>query len=222
MGVVIVGAGPAGAALALLLARNGVDVTLLERETNFERVFRGEGLMPSGVDALLQMGLGGMLTSLPSRLLESWDLFVEGREIMRVPEPYEELGERAMRIIPQAQFLERIVEEASKHSSFNFVRGAKVRDLLIKDDQVAGVVLRTGEGDREIRAELVVGCDGRGSLNRTRGGLEPKLLPGQYDVLWFKMPAPERLREHRRMMMYASNAAMGASYTSWDARSSTP
>ena len=61
MGVVIVGAGPAGVATALLLARNDIDVTLVERETAFDRVFRGEGLMPSGIDALFEMGLGDML-----------------------------------------------------------------------------------------------------------------------------------------------------------------
>ncbi len=57
MRIVIVGSGPAGAALSLLLARNGLDVLLLERETDPERVFRGEGLMPMGLDALHQMGL---------------------------------------------------------------------------------------------------------------------------------------------------------------------
>ena len=56
--VVIVGAGPAGAALAYLLARRGVEVALLERHRDFERTFRGDGLQPSGVDAFDQMGLG--------------------------------------------------------------------------------------------------------------------------------------------------------------------
>ena len=72
MHVAVVGAGPAGATLSLLLARSGTRVTLLERESNFDRVFRGEGLMPSGVDALHQMGLGGLLDALPFRILESW------------------------------------------------------------------------------------------------------------------------------------------------------
>jgi hypothetical protein len=57
--VLVVGAGPAGATTALLLARYGIDVTLVERETSFERVFRSEGLMPLGIDALFQMGLWG-------------------------------------------------------------------------------------------------------------------------------------------------------------------
>ena len=65
--VLIAGAGPAGAATAYLLASRGIDVTLVERETDFDRVFRGEGLMPSGVDALYQMGLDSALDDLPFR-----------------------------------------------------------------------------------------------------------------------------------------------------------
>ena len=65
--VLVVGAGPAGAATALLLACAGVCVTLVERETSFERVFRGEGLMPLGIDALFEMGLGEALGAIPGR-----------------------------------------------------------------------------------------------------------------------------------------------------------
>ncbi len=71
--VLIVGAGPAGAALAFLLASRGLRVTLAERETKFARVFRGEALMPLGVDALYQMGLGKALSQLPARNVESWE-----------------------------------------------------------------------------------------------------------------------------------------------------
>lgn len=67
MKVLVVGAGPAGTATALLLARSGVDVTLVERETSFERVFRSEGLVPLGSDTLFEMGLGGVLESIPGR-----------------------------------------------------------------------------------------------------------------------------------------------------------
>ena len=138
MGVVIVGAGPAGVATALLLARNDIDVTLVERETAFDRVFRGEGLMPSGIDALFEMGLGDTLASLPFRKLESWDIYLDGREIFVVREPLEELGDRAVRVIPQPLFLARLVEEASKHPSFRFEPGTTVRGLLREGDRVTG------------------------------------------------------------------------------------
>jgi 2-polyprenyl-6-methoxyphenol hydroxylase-like FAD-dependent oxidoreductase len=56
--IVIAGAGPAGLTLAYLLARRGVGVTVLETHHDFARVFRGEGLQRSGIDAFRQMGLG--------------------------------------------------------------------------------------------------------------------------------------------------------------------
>ena len=86
MKVLVVGAGPAGAAVALLLARCGVDVRLVERERSFERVFRGEGLMPLGIDALFEMRLGGALEAVPTRTVESWDIWIDGEEVFVIPE----------------------------------------------------------------------------------------------------------------------------------------
>lgn len=65
--VLVVGAGPAGAATALLSARCGLGVTLVERKMSFERVFRSEGFVPLGSDTLFEMGLGGVLESIPGR-----------------------------------------------------------------------------------------------------------------------------------------------------------
>lgn len=216
--VVIVGGGPAGATLSLLLAQCGIRVTLIEREPDFDRVFRGEGLMPSGVDALREMGLHGLLNELPTRKLESWDLHIDGTPIMSVEEPLEELGDRAMRIIPQAAFLDAIVARAKAHPNFSFLDGTAAHDLLIENDRVAGVHVRSDAGDAVLRADLVVGCDGRGSLMRTRAGLTLKLLREHYDIFWFKLPAPERLRDRCSMLLLASRLGMGACYTSWDGR----
>ena len=82
--VVIVGAGPAGAALAYLLARRGVPVALLERHPDFERTFRGDGLQPSGIDAFDQMGLGGRLRQLPQAIIKTIDLYQRGRRRARI------------------------------------------------------------------------------------------------------------------------------------------
>ncbi len=113
MKVLVAGAGPAGAATALLLARCGVEIRLVERERSFERVFRGEGLMPLGIDALIEMGLGGVLEAVPGRRVDSWDIWIDGEEVFVIPEPVEELGERAMRVVSQPALLEKLVEEAS-------------------------------------------------------------------------------------------------------------
>ena len=220
MKVLVVGAGPAGAATALLLARCGIDVALVERETSFERVFRGEGLMPLGMDALFQMGLDGVLRSVPHRLVRSWDIWIDGEESFVVPEPVEELGERAMRVVSQPALLQRMIEEAHRHPSFAFKRGTRVQDL-IRDPagRVVGAHLESGNGSQEERADLVVGCDGRGSLVRTRADLALRLLPEQYDVLWYKLPAPERLRERCSIMIaVAAKRHPAICYTSWDGR----
>lgn len=218
MNVVIVGGGPAGAAMSYLFASRGVDVTLLERESDFDRVFRGEGLMPSGVDALSEMGLYEVLDQVPTRKLQSWDLVIEGRPIMSVPEPYEELGDRAMRIIPQTQFLETVIGKASEFPGFRFERGANARELLKERNRVAGVTAVKDGVAQEFPASLVIACDGRGSLLRTKAGIELKKMPGQYDVLWFKLPAPAELKERCSLMMMASTSGMAACYTSWDGR----
>jgi 2-polyprenyl-6-methoxyphenol hydroxylase-like FAD-dependent oxidoreductase len=218
--VLVVGAGPAGATTALLLARYGVDVLLVERELSFERVFRGEGLMPLGIDALLQMGLQEVLESVPYRLVLSWDIWIEGEEAFVVPEPVEELGGRAMRVVSQPALLERAIQEANRYPSFTFERGVRVHNL-IRDptDRVVGAQLETENGSREERADLVVGCDGRGSLVRTQADLELEVLPEQYDVLWYKVPAPEALREGCSIMIaVAAKQHPAICYTSWDGR----
>ena len=219
MKVNVVGAGPAGAATALLLARCGLEVTLFERETSFERVFRGEGLMPAGVDALFQMGLGGALMSIPSRRVESWQIWIDGREAFTIPEPIDELGDRAMRVVSQPALLDRIVEQCGRFPSFRFERGARVRDLLRDGSRVVGVRVESAGHVREAHADLVIGCDGRGSPLRHLAGLELELLPEQYDVIWCKLPPPAPLRDRCSILiMVAAGSDPALCYTSWDGR----
>ena len=150
MKVLVVGAGPAGAATALLLARCGLGVTLVERETSFERVFRGEGLMPLGIDALFEMGLGGVLESIPGRRVESWNIWIDGEEVFIIPEPVEELGERAVRVVSQPALLEKMVEEAGRYPSFSFEGRSRLHDLIHDPgSSVVGAVLQTDETVRE-------------------------------------------------------------------------
>lgn len=215
MDVIIVGAGPAGASLALLLARCGIRVTLLERELTFERVFRGEGLMPAGMDALHQMGLKSLLDTVPHRRLESWNIHLGGKEVFVIPEP--DLGDKALSIVSQPALLQGLVDQAAQHDCFNFEPGCQVQDLLWHHDRVVGVQVKKGDLISEIRADLVIGCDGRGSLVRRKAGLKIDLQPDQYDVLWFKLPAPERLHDTCQFYLMAKAQQHPAScYTSWD------
>lgn len=220
--VVVVGAGPAGAALARLLVRAAVPVTLVEREADFARVFRGEGLMPAGSDACREMGLAPLLDALPTRTLEAWDLYVDRRLTFSVPEPLPEPGRSPVRVIPQSTFLEGVVAEAARHPELRMERGVAVRGLLregdAEDGRVRGVRVADARGERTLEADLVVGCDGRASVVRKRAGLPLERLPEHFDVLWFKMPAPPRLAKGCRMLLMATAARQCAAYTAWDGK----
>jgi 2-polyprenyl-6-methoxyphenol hydroxylase-like FAD-dependent oxidoreductase len=218
--VLIAGAGPAGAATAYLLARRGVPVTLVERERDLERVFRGEALMPSGMDALHQMGLGAAVRALPGRPLACWEVFLDGREILHVEEPAGELGDLALRVVSQPALL-RLLIAASRAASpaFRFVDGAGVRDLVREGGgRVRGVRVSTLAGESLLEADLTLGCDGRASTLRRRADLPLALLPESYDVLWFKLPAPEGLADRAPIQIYASGPDVALGYVSWDGR----
>ncbi|MBT9315391.1 FAD-dependent monooxygenase [Leptothoe spongobia] len=215
MGVIIVGAGPAGASLARLLTRAGIRVTLLEQETTFERVFRGEGLMPAGMDALEQMGLVPLEKTIPHRRLESWNIHLGGKEVFVIPEP--DLGEQSLRIVSQPALLRKMVDEAAQSDCFEFKADCQVQDLIWENHRVVGVKVKTNNSLSELRADLVIGCDGRGSLVRRKAGLTIDLQPDQYDVLWFKLPAPAQLQNTCQFYLMAKAQQHPAScYTSWD------
>lgn len=181
--VVIVGAGPTGATLALLLLQRGIAVKLIEASRNFRRVFRGEGLMPSGLDALEQMGLSSMLERIPHRSLDAWEFLIDNRFLFRVDEPMEP-GGKPCTLVSQPALLEALIDEASIYPNFEFVQSTPVEDLLWSERRVSGVKL----GDeRSISADLVIGADGRNSIVRQRANLPLEQQSQSFDILWFKL-----------------------------------
>lgn len=186
--VVIVGAGPAGAALAYLLARRGTEVTLLERHPDFERTFRGDGLQPSGVDAFAQMGLRDQLMQLPKTTIHSIELYQGGRLRARIPT--ERLGFIA-HFVPQPAVLAMLTGEARKYPGFQLALGTTVRELVRSGDRVTAVRADGPAGPCEYRADLVVGADGRHSTVRKRGGFAELAAPQTFDILNYKVPFPD-------------------------------
>lgn len=196
--VLIVGAGPAGASLACVLARRGVRVVLLERQRDFSREFRGEVLLPNGVDALQQMGFAAALAATPHATFESVAIYANRRTLAEVALDSALFDGRDPMAVSQPALLEAIVAEAVKQPSFRFVRGATVRDLLREGDRVTGVRFDTSEGERRFSADLVVGCDGRSSIVRRKGGLHASEQAPPMDIVWCKLPGlPSLLRGAR-------------------------
>ena len=185
--VIIIGAGPTGLTLAMLLAQRGIPVKLIEASRNFRRTFRGEALMPSGLDAIEQMGLAEIVAGIPHRALDAWEFIIENRLLFRVDEPMEP-GGKPCTLISQPAFLDAVLERASQCPSFEFIAGTAVRDLEWANDRVVGVNL---SDNRSISADLVIGADGRNSIVRTKANLDLDREPQSYDILWFKLASSQ-------------------------------
>jgi 2-polyprenyl-6-methoxyphenol hydroxylase-like FAD-dependent oxidoreductase len=185
----IVGGGPAGAMLALLLARGGVPVTLLEMHKDFDRDFRGDTVHPSILEVLDQIGLADKLLEIPHSK-------VTGPTLQFANGPFRpfNLGRLKTRfpyiaMIPQVRFLEFITREAAKYPEFKLVMHAQVQRLIEENGAVAGVRYLGGDGaEHELRAKLTVGTDGRSSVVRRLAGFEPIKTAPPMDVLWFRLP----------------------------------
>ncbi len=182
---IVVGAGPAGLSLALQLAEGGTKVTLIEASDRFSRQFRGEALMPSGQEALAHMGVLAMLEDLPQRPLEGWSVWLERRCLFRVAEPMGSL--MPCTLVPQDALLEALLERARRCSTLQWQPGQAVRQLLKRGTRISGVELSSGE---QQEADLVIGCDGRGSLLRQQAGIQLKRLGKPLELLWFELPGP--------------------------------
>ena len=135
--IVIVGAGSTGAVLALLLVQRGIQVKLIEASRDFKRLFRGEGLMPSGLDALEQIGLFELLADLPHQTIDAWDFLLSGKRLFCVDEPIEPNG-RHCTTVSQPHLLSAIIEQAQTYPQFEFIQGEPVRDLLKDGDKPNG------------------------------------------------------------------------------------
>jgi 2-polyprenyl-6-methoxyphenol hydroxylase-like FAD-dependent oxidoreductase len=184
----IVGGGPGGAMLALLLARRGVNITLLEMHQDFDREFRGDTIHPSTMEILDQIGLADKLHKIPHTK-------VSGPTLQFANGPFRpfDLGRLKTRfpyilMVPQSRFLEFLTHEAAQYPHFKLRMHAQAQQLLVEENGVRGVRYLASDGPHEIRARLTVGADGRFSLLRKLAGIEPDKTSPPMDVLWFRLP----------------------------------
>jgi 2-polyprenyl-6-methoxyphenol hydroxylase-like FAD-dependent oxidoreductase len=184
----VVGGGPGGAVLALLLARSGVDVTLLEAHPDFDREFRGDTLHPSVMEIMDQLGLAERLLELRHTELRTFTVQTASGPFTPVDLSRLDTKYPYITMMPQTSFLEFVTGEAERYPNFRLVMGARVRELIEEDGVVRGVRYEAEDGRHEVRAVLTVGADGRGSRVRRLAGFEPVKTSPPMDVLWFKLP----------------------------------
>jgi len=176
-------------ALAYLLARRDVGVTVLETHHDFARAFRGEGLQLSGIDAFRQMGFGERLDRIPHTEMRTIEIYFGGRLCVRADPAG--LGRGQVRVVSQPALLQMLADEAGKYSSFRLDFGVTMRDFLRENGRVVGVRASAGDEARAYRADLVVGADGRHAATRKHSGFSELSSPQDYDVLWLKVPYPD-------------------------------
>ncbi len=211
--VVIVGAGPAGASLGYLLSRRGIEVTLVERRRDFSREFRGEVLMPTGVAALKQMGLAKQLAGLPSHTQEQVSVYLNRRRVFGETLNATSSDTLQFLAVSQTALLEMLVEEAEQSDSFKLIRGGSVNELSREDGRVTGVRIRTDEGEQNLKADLVIGADGRNSVVRRQAGIAVEHVSPPMDIVWCKLPCPT---DWHGVRAYAGSGHLLIAYHTWD------
>lgn len=202
---VVVGGGPAGLMLALLLARQGVRVTVLEQHGDFLRDFRGDTIHPSTQQVLHELGLLDRFLARPHADLPQVTMSFSGRRLVLADFTRLPTQRKAIAFMPQRDFLDLLAEAAAEHTSYDLRMSTGATALLRDGERVVGVRAQSPDGPVEIRARLTVLADGRDSALRSAAGLVPVGARSAIDVLWFRLPRGE---EEQIPFMQAGDGAL--------------
>lgn len=184
---VIAGGGPAGMMLGFLLARAGIDVLVLEKHADFLRDFRGDTIHPSTLEIMHELGLLDEFLKRPHQEVRELTGQIGAEPVVIGDFRFLPTHCKFIALMPQWDFLNFLAEQARRYAGFHLRMQARATDLIIEHDRVVGVRAETPDGPLEIRADLVVGADGRHSDIRERAGLEVEDLGAPMDVLWLRL-----------------------------------
>lgn len=183
----IAGGGPAGMMLGFLLARAGVPVVVLEKHRDFLRDFRGDTVHPSTLELMAELGLIDAFLRLPHEKVDHLTGQI-GEERVTIAD-FSHLPTRCrfVALMPQWDFLNFLAEQGRRYPGFDLRMQAEVTDLIEDSGRIVGVRATSPTGPLDVRAALVVGCDGRHSTVRERAGLSVDSIGSPIDVLWFRL-----------------------------------
>ncbi len=183
----VVGGGPAGMVLGLLLARAGIEVTVFEKHADFFRDFRGDTVHPVTLTLLDDLGLYPKFEALPHSEIKRAEFTVGGHKVTvadftRLHQPHPMLA-----LVPQWDLLNLLAEAGKAEPTFTLKMSTEVTGVLRDGDTVTGVRYHGPDGPGELRADLTVACDGRTSAVRRDAGMFAKEFPVPFDVGWFRI-----------------------------------
>ena len=184
----IVGGGPAGMMLGLLLARQHIPVTVLEAHNDFDRDFRGDTIHPSIMELLDSIGLANNVLGLRHTKARTLTLHLSDEVALTIDFRHLKTRFPYITMLPQSDFLELLSLEAQQCPAFNIIMGARAEELIEEDGIIRGIRYRHHNERHELRALLTVGADGRFSRIRRLAKLRFIATAPPMDVLWFRIP----------------------------------
>jgi 2-polyprenyl-6-methoxyphenol hydroxylase-like FAD-dependent oxidoreductase len=183
----IAGGGPAGMMLGFLLARAGVNVAVLEKHADFFRDFRGDTIHPSTLELMAELGLLDEFLKLPHQKVDRLTALIGAERVRMIDLTHLPTRCKYIALMPQWDFLNFLAARGKRYPTFDLHMKAEATDLIEEGGRVVGLRATTPDGELSIRADLVVGADGRHSTVREKAGFKSDDYGAPMDVLWFRL-----------------------------------